>query len=319
MSSFQLAGKGMDDGPNSDRADAHRQLSTSAPVGGDGIPLLARIKASFDRLRKSERAVAEFVLDQPHDVLSISIAELAYQVGVSQPTVARFVNALGYSGFKEFKLRLAQSLATGVQFVHRDVSPDDSVGDVPRKVFDRTITALMSGRNHLDGASFTRAVEALAQAHRLEFYGIGNSGIVAQDAQHKFFRFGIPSNAYSDPHTQGMAATLLQPGDVVVAISASGRTVDLLRSCELAREGGAEVIAITASGSDLSRIASITLGADVQEDPDVYVAMSSRIVHLTIIDALSVGVALAGGPELVERLERTKETLREKRIRGFSE
>ncbi len=309
----------MDDGPYSGYADKHRAVSTSAPLGGEGIPLLARIKASFDRLRKSERAVADFVLARPNDVLSISIAELAYQVGVSQPTVARFVNALGFSGFKEFKLRLAQSLATGVNSVHRDVSPNDSVSDVSRKVFDRTITALMSGRNHLDGASFSRAVDALAQASRLEFYGIGNSGIVAQDAQHKFFRFGIPSVAYSDPHTQGMAATLLQTGDVVVAISASGSTIDLLRSCELARDSGATVIAITANGSELTQIASITLGADVQEDPDVYAAMSSRIVHLTIIDALSVGVALVGGAKLVERLERTKKTLREKRIRGFGE
>lgn len=254
-----------------------------------------------------------------NDVLSISIAELAFRVGVSQPTVARFVGALGFSGFKQFKLRLAQSLATGVHFVHRDVSADDSVADVAPKVFDRTIAALMGARNHLDGSAFARAVELLAQASRLEFYGIGNSGIVAVDAQHKFFRFGIPAVAYNDPHTQGMAATLLQPGDVVVAVSASGRTVDILRSCELAREAGADVIAITASGSELSRIASVTISADLQEDPDIYAPMSSRIVHLTIIDALSVGVALSGGPALLERLERTKKTLRDKRIRGFGE
>ena len=94
---------------------------------------------------------------------------------------------------------------------------------------------LMGVRNQLDGARFERAVDMLATARRVEFYGIGNSGIVAVDAQHKFFRFGIPSVAYSDPHTQGMAATLLQEGDVVVAMSASGRTTDLLRACELAR------------------------------------------------------------------------------------
>jgi RpiR family carbohydrate utilization transcriptional regulator len=294
-------------------------IDASALSPGDGSPLLARIEASFDLLRKSERAVAEFVLAQPNDVLSISIAELAYRVGVSQPTVARFVSALGFAGFKEFKLRLAQSLATGFAFVHRDVSPGDAIGDVAPKVFNRTIAALMGVRNQLDGPRFARAVELLARASRLEFYGLGNSGIVALDAQHKFFRFGIPSVAYNDPHTQGMAATLLRQGEVVVAISASGRTTDLLRSCELARDAGAEVIAITASGSPLARLASVALGADVPEDPDVYAPMSSRIAHLTIIDALSVAVALASGPELVKRLERTKQTLRDKRIRGFDE
>ncbi|NMF87207.1 transcriptional regulator HexR [Aromatoleum petrolei] len=280
-------------------------------------PLLARIEASFDDLRKSERAVAEFVLAHPNEVLNISIAELAYRVGVSQPTVARFVNALGFTGFKEFKLRLAQSLASGVPYVHRDVGPDDSLDEVAPKVFNRTIGALMSVRNQLDAVRLQRAVELVTRAGRMEFYGIGNSGIVATDAQHKFFRFGIPAVAYSDPHTQGMAATLLEEGDVVVAISASGRTPEIIRACELAREAGAEVIAITASGSPLARAATVLLAADVPEDPDVYAPMTSRIAHLAIIDVLSVSVALASGPELIKRLERTKQTLRDKRIRGF--
>lgn len=280
-------------------------------------PLLARIEASFDELRKSERAVAEFVLAHPNEVLSISIAELACRVGVSQPTVARFVNALGYTGFKDFKLRLAQSLASGVAYVHRDVGPDDSLDEVAPKVFNRTIGALISVRNQLDAVRLKRAVELITRAGRMEFYGIGNSGIVASDAQHKFFRFGIPSVAYSDPHTQGMAATLLEEGDVVVAISASGRTPEIIRACELAREAGAEVIAITASGSPLARAATVLLAADVPEDPDVYAPMTSRIAHLAIIDVLSVSVALVSGPELIKRLERTKQTLRDKRIRGF--
>lgn len=298
-------------------------INTSPAGGQDGAgkppssPLLARIEASFDDLRKSERAVAEFVLAHPNEVLNISIAEIAYRVGVSQPTVARFVNALGFTGFKEFKLRLAQSLASGVPYVHRDVGPDDTLDEVAPKVFNRTIGALMSVRNQLDGPRLQRAVELVTRAGRMEFYGVGNSGIVAMDAQHKFFRFGIPSVAYSDPHTQGMAATLLEEGDVVVAISASGRTPEIIRACELAREGGAEVIAITATGSPLARIASVLLPADVPEDPDVYAPMTSRIAHLAIIDALSVSVALASGPELIKRLERTKQTLRDKRIRGF--
>lgn len=296
-------------------------FTPTGPADADGgrqaSPLLARIEGSMPELRKSERAVAEFVLEHANEVLSISIAELAYRVGVSQPTVARFVNALGFSGFKDFKLRLAQSLATGVPYVHRDVGPDDSLDEVAPKVFNRTIGALMSVRNQLDPARLERAVELVTRAGRMEFYGVGNSGIVADDAQHKFFRFGIPAVAYRDPHTQGMAATLLEPGDVVVAISASGRTPELVHACELAREVGAEVIAITASGSPLARAASVVLAADVPEDPDVYAPMTSRIAHLAIIDVLSVSVALASGPELIKRLERTKQILRDKRIRGF--
>jgi RpiR family transcriptional regulator, carbohydrate utilization regulator len=276
--------------------------------------LLARIAASLAELRKSERAVAEWVLAQPNGVLQLSIAELAQRVGVSQPTVARFAAALGFSGYKEFKLRLAQSLASGVPFVHQDVGPDDALELVAPKVFDRTVGALINVRNHLDAAQLARAVRILARARRIECYGVGNSGIVALDAQHKLFRFGIPAVAYTDTHTMAMAATVLKRGDAVIAVSASGRTTDMLGSVEIALESGAEVIAITAGGSPLARLASVALYADVPEDPDIYAPMISRLAHLAIIDVLCVGMALSLGPALVKRLERAKQTLRDKRI-----
>ena len=277
-------------------------------------PLLARIAASLAELRKSERAVAEWVLARPSEVLQLSIAELAQRVGVSQPTVARFAAALGFSGYKEFKLRLAQSLASGVPFVHQDVGPDDALELVAPKVFDRTVGALINLRNHLDAAQLARAVRILARARRIECYGVGNSGIVALDAQHKLFRFGVPAVAYTDTHTMAMAATVLRRGDAVIAISASGRTTDMLGSVEIALESGAEVIAITAGGSPLARLASVALYADVPEDPDIYAPMISRLAHLAILDVLCVGLALALGPALVKRLERAKQTLRDKRI-----
>lgn len=276
--------------------------------------LLARIAASLAELRKSERAVAEWVLAQPNGVLELSIAELAQRVGVSQPTVARFAAALGFSGYKEFKLRLAQSLASGVPFVHQDVGPDDALELVAPKVFDRTVGALINVRNHLDPAQLANAVRTLARARRIECYGVGNSGIVALDAQHKLFRFGVPAVAYTDTHTMAMAATVLKRGDAVVAISASGRTTDMLGAVEIALESGAEVIAITAGGSPLARLASVALYADVPEDPDIYAPMISRLAHLAIIDVLCVGMALSLGPALVKRLERAKQTLRDKRI-----
>jgi len=156
--------------------------------------------------------------------------------------------------------------------------------------------------------------EAGRSGKRIEFYGVGNSGIVAQDAQHKFFRFGMPATHYTDTHSMGMAASVLRRGDAVVAISASGRTADMLASVEIARESGADVITVSASGSPLSRLATVALDVDVTEDTDVYAPMTSRLAQLALIDVLSVGVALSLGPTLLKRLERTKQTLRDKRI-----
>ena len=278
------------------------------------VSLLAQIEAARERFSKAEQRVASYVLGHADEIMHLSIAALAGAVGVSQPTVARFCLALGFSGFKEFKLRLVQSLAGGVPFVHRDVGASDPAPALVAKVLDRTIAALMRVRKELDAAALDQAIHLLANARTIEFYGAGNSGIIAADAQHKFFRLGVPTVAYSDAHIHGMAATLLQPDDVVVAISNTGRTRDVLRSVEYALQAGASVVAITASGSPLARSSTVALCADVEEDPDVYSPMTSRIAHLAIIDVLAVGVALNRGPELLAQLEKAKQSLRERRL-----
>jgi RpiR family carbohydrate utilization transcriptional regulator len=276
--------------------------------------MLANIEAAREQLSKAEQRVADYVLKYAPDIMHMSIAALAGAIGVSQPTVARFCLALGFSGFREFKLRLVQSLAGGVPFVHRDVDSGDPASALVAKVIDRTVAALLRVRKELDPEALDRAIGLLANARKIEFYGLGNSGIVAADAQHKFFRLGVPTVAYSDPHIHGMSATLLQPGDVVVAISNTGRTRDLLRSVEYALRAGASVIGITSSGSPLARMSTVALCADVEEDPDVYSPMTSRIAHLAMIDVLAVGVALSRGPQLLPQLERAKQSLRERRV-----
>lgn len=295
-------------------SSAPASLPTLAPTESGTVPLLAQIEAARDRLSKAEQQVADYVLGHPDDIMNQSIAVLSGNAGVSQPTVARFCLALGFTGFKAFKLRLVQSLAGGVPFVHRDVGAGDPASALVAKVLDRTIAALMRVRNELDAMALDRAIHLLANARKIEFYGAGNSGIIAADAQHKFFRLCVPTVAYSDAHIHGMAATLLQPGDVVMAISNTGRTRDLLRSVESARHAGADVVGITASGSPLAKASTVALCADVEEDPDVYSPMTSRIAHLAIIDVLAVGVALSRGPGLLAQLEKAKQSLRERRV-----
>lgn len=276
--------------------------------------MLARIEAMRAQLRPSERKLADYILDTPREVLDLAMTELAERVGVSQPTIARFCHALGCGGFREFKIRLAQSIAQGVPSVYRDVRPDEPAPGVVAKVFDRTIGALIEVRNSLSAASIAKAIDLLAQASRIEFYGAGGSGIAAQDIQHKFFRLGIPSVAYADPHTYSMSAALLKEGDVVVTISNTGRTRDIIDAARSALECGAKVIAITHSNSPLAQIATVSLIANVAEETDIFSPMTSRMSHLAIGDILAVGVALRRGPELADKLGRAKATITRRRI-----
>lgn len=279
--------------------------------------MLERIKNTLDNLSKSERRVGELVLAQPNLVANAPIAQIAAMANVSQPTVIRFCRTLNCSGLQDFKLRLTRSLVSGVPYVHSLVHPTDSAHDLAKKLFDNNISNLLRTRNELDTDVLEKAISVLAAAKRIEFYGQGTSGIIAMDAQHKFFRLGVPTNAYSDGHMHSMSASMLKPGDAVIAISNSGRTIDLIRSAEIARESGADVIGITHSKSPLAKRCTLTLFADTMEDPDLYTPMITRIVHLVIIDVLAVGVALRRGPELLDRLGKMKQNLKEKRVRNL--
>ncbi|HVO00226.1 MAG TPA: SIS domain-containing protein, partial [Steroidobacteraceae bacterium] len=210
-----------------------------------------------------------------------------------------------------------QSLASGQLFMHADVAPGDSVAEMAAKVFGKAARTLLQVRSQLDPARLESAISLLCAARRVECYGLGSSGIVAADAQHKLFRLGFQSVAYSDAHVHGMAATMLKAGDVVLAFSASGRTTDLISSVDLARESGADVIGITALGAPLAARCSVALELLVDEDTDIYTPMTTRLAQLTVVDTLVVGVALRQGPELLLRLQRAKDSLRSKRVRGF--
>jgi RpiR family carbohydrate utilization transcriptional regulator len=280
--------------------------------------MLDRIKASLPSLAPAEQRVAKLVLSDPRGFAKQPITELADRAHVSKPTVVRFCRSVGYDGLSDFKLKLAGSVSEGVPFIHRSVDADDKTNDIMVKVIDNTVAAFLKYRNDASTAAIDKVVTALVRAYnegkRIEFYGVGNSGVVAQDAQHKFFRLGVHTIAYSDGHMQVMSASLLKPGDCVVVISNSGRTRDLMDACDIARKNGATTIVITASGSPLASAGDIHLAADHPEGFDRYSPMVSRLMHLMIIDILATCVALRiGGDTLQPILREMKNNLRSKR------
>lgn len=181
--------------------------------------------------------------------------------------------------------------------------------DLVSKICSRSINALLDLRNNLDADAIQRALDVLAQSRKIEFYGQGSSGLVAADAQHKFFRSGVPTVAYSDPHIHSIAASLLKKGDVVVAISQRGNSVALLRSVQLARKVGADVIALAPSGTPLAELATVLVPIDLHFHTDPYTPISARLAHLVVIDILAVGLALRRGPEFRKQMQNAQKAL----------
>ena len=283
--------------------------------------MLDRIRASIPALPPAEQRVAKLVLLDPRSFANLPVTELAERSHVSKPTVVRFCRSVGYDGLTDFKRKLAGSVNEGVPFVHRAVDEDDKSSDIVVKVIDNAVSALLKYRNDAASHAFERAIVALTEAgrsgKRIQFYGVGNSGIVAQDAQHKFFRLGVHATAVSDGHVQVMSATMLGAGDCLVIISNSGRSRDLLDAADIARKKGATTVVITASGSPLAQLppgpTQVLLAVDHPEDYDRYSPMVSRLLHLVVIDILTTAVALRLPGELRPMLAEIKRNLRAKR------
>lgn len=273
--------------------------------------IVQEINNALDSLNRSERKVAEVILADPQAATRSSIAVLARAALVSEPTVNRFCKRFNTAGFPDFKLHLAQALASGVPYVNRNVEPDDDAQSYTTKIIDATISAMVTAKKNFDPLTINLAVDQLIQAKQIAFFGVGGSGPVAQDAQHKFFRFNIPVTAYDDFLMQRMVAAASSTGDMIVVISYTGRTKEIVDVAAIARNSGATVLGITAAGSPLAKNCSIVIDVDPPEDTDVYMPMTSRMLHLTVIDILATGVTLRRGPDFLKHLKTIKDSLKD--------
>ncbi|WP_448555173.1 MurR/RpiR family transcriptional regulator [Thalassotalea montiporae] len=276
--------------------------------------ILEKIANELDTFSKSERKVAEVILASPNTVIHASIAALAKQANISEPTVNRFCRRLDTKGYPDFKLHLAQSLANGTPYVNRHVDEDDTADEYTAKIFESTMASLELARKSLNTTAVNRAVDLLTQANKISFFGLGASAVVAHDALNKFFRFNVPVVYFDDVLMQRMSAINSQQGDVVIVISHTGRTKALVEVAALAKENDATVIGITTDGSPLAKECSLVLSVDVAEDTDLYMPMSSRIAQLTLVDILATGFTLRRGSKFRDNLKKVKDSLRSSRF-----
>ena len=281
--------------------------------------VLDQVQAALPSLSPAERRVGKLCLGDPKTFTRLPVGSLADLSHVSKPTVVRFCRSVGYRGLTDFKTQLSSSFAEGVPFIHRSVKGDDSTQEVLAKVAANAAAAILKYADDTKATALGSAVDTMMRAYecqeRIQFMGVGTSGLVAQDAQTKFLRLGVHSTAFADGHMQMMAASTLRAGDCVVAISNSGRSRDLLEACDVARSNGASIIVISASNSPLAALGSVHIAVDHPESFDMYSPMVSRLLHLLVVDALATCMALRIGPEKLQpMLRRMKANLRVKRF-----
>lgn len=276
---------------------------------------LIRIRGLFPTLRPSEQKVAKYILDHPSEVINLPVTDLARKSNVSDATVVKFCQRLGYSGYQHLKITLATELASLPTPIYGEIVPGDDLPVVKAKIFNVNKKSLDDTMRTVDDDELTRAVDALLHAERIHLYGVGASGLVALDAEHKLLRIGLATHAFPDPHTAMSMASVLKPGDVAIGLSHSGATRDTVESLNTARKSGATTVCITnVMASPITKTADIKLYTSVEEPDYRSGAMGSRIAQLSIVDVLFVGVAQRRYEESMQHLEKTRTAVQGKRI-----
>lgn len=272
------------------------------------------ISNKYGDFRKSEMKVADYVLRNSDEVIHFSVSQLAESAHVSDPTVIRFCRALGFKGFQDFKIHLAQSIIPAVRTIHESMNEKEDAPELIRKVFDANQEAIRRSLHTLNYSVVEKSIAALCTAEKIIFHGLAGSAAVAMDAHHKFFRIGIPCEWYSDSHMAIMAGAMMAPRQVFVAISHSGSTHDVIDAVKAANHAGATTIGIVSyEKSPLSKVAKNTLLVASSETDYRFEPMASRIAQLCVIDVLSVGVALLRSDEVLSNLGKSRTAIASKR------
>ncbi len=274
-----------------------------------------RIRQGFQSLSKGEQLVAKAILQDPHAVILGSVTDLARRSRTSAAGVSRFCRKLGFGSFPRFKIKLSQDLASPIADIHEDAAVGDNIGKITRKVVHGNIQTLSDTLQVLDEKAVEQAVDLLSAAPRITFLGVGGSGMVAQDAAHKFMRTGKTVLVYTDRHLQLIHAALLDAGDVVVAVSHTGRNRDLLDVLRVVKAAGARIIAITHYGpSPTVKLADVALHTMARETAYRRESLSSRIAALTIVDVLYVGVGVRHHREVVKNIKKIRQAILRTRL-----
>ncbi|TNJ68298.1 MurR/RpiR family transcriptional regulator [Paenibacillus hemerocallicola] len=274
---------------------------------------LLKISSIYNSLTKSEQKVADVVMKEPEAAVFYTITDLSEKSGVGETSVIRFCRKLGFKGYQEFKLSVAQNLSTPSQNIHGDIQDHDELSVVVKKISSMNRQNIENTTTLLDEESLRKAIAIIREAKKLYFFGVGSSGITALDAKYRFMRLGYDCSAENDAHIIAMNAALLKKGDVVIGVSTSGSTKDLVDALEIARRRGARILCLTSHArSPITQFADVVLLTASKESPLQGGSFSSKMSQIHALDVLSTAVALGQKERTYEALEMTAKAVLDK-------
>ncbi|MBF7978784.1 MULTISPECIES: SIS domain-containing protein [Rahnella] len=265
----------------------------------------ARIKMSLSQLNPTERRIVEWLIIKGNISQETSLREVAAALEVSEPLLVKVAKKVGFSGFREMRTALISYFESLPYEREEEITEHDSLDNVLDKVFSNSIQVLKEARSVADAATIGKAARLIFQARRVIIFGVGGSASVGMDFEHKLLRIGIISHAYSDFHLMLMAASQLDEKDVVIAISQSGETREMLNAANTAIANKAKLICITNdNGSPLSQCSDLSIFSPAMSGPLLGQNAVARIVQLNLLDSLFIAILLEDYQGNKEKLSR---------------
>jgi len=272
--------------------------------------LLLNIRTLLPSLNEQEQKVGQYVLEHPAEVIHLAVSDMAQRCGVSDATVFRFSKKVGTEGYQNFKIMLAQELASSTATPYATLGREDSLATAVQKVIAADMKALEDTLSVLDLAALEKAVDALLAARRVDIYGSGGAAVAALELQYKLMRVGVRAVVHTDSEMQVISATLLTSADAAIAISHSGESPDILHALDVAKEAGAKTIAITNHlASPIAKAVDINLSTSAQSALAHGYPLGARVAQVGLIDALHACMSLKRRDEAERNLQRIASAL----------
>lgn len=274
---------------------------------------ILNIKVNYENLSKAEKRIADFLIENPSKILPLYITELSERCGTSEATIVRFAKKFGFEGYQQLKLAIAREDHT--RPVNENITSNDSPYDIFAKVCDDIYCSLEKTKKKLEKNALEKCCHAILSADRIIVLGLGNSAPIANDASHKMLRLGLQAYPYTDNHLQAIAAAHADKKTVVIAISHSGASKDILDAMRIAKLNGAYTVSITNYKKTLIESVSDVVLHTVSDETNYRVlGLNSRIAQLAIIDAIySYLVCHIDG--IHERIFKAEAALQEKKLK----
>jgi RpiR family transcriptional regulator, carbohydrate utilization regulator len=275
---------------------------------------LAAISDALPKLKGSAQKAAQYILNSPRETINLTITELAVRAGVSEASIVRFAQSLGYSGFHSLKIGLAEDIVSPMLLVHEDLTPDDTPASAVQKAMTAGMRSLEDTVRILQLPVLEAAIEALCNARQIELFASGNSIPLAMDLNFRLTKIGLHSRFSVDPTMQEMYASLTSPEDIAVGISHTGSSKDTVYALELAKQRGARTVCITNhSDSPLTRHGDFCLFTSTRVSHFREEEMASNLAALALSEALYVGICVQRSDASVRAASKTMHATRHRK------